>query len=65
MLVLIYGGGFMKIYKAYKFRLYPNIDQQELINKTLGCARFVYNTMLYEKKHCIKKINLQKQKMSV
>ena len=35
----------MRIYKAYKFRLYPNIDQQELINKTLGCARFVYNTI--------------------
>ena len=55
----------MKIYKAYKFKLYPNIEQQELINKTLGCARFVYNTMLYEKKLCIKKIKLQKQKMIV
>ncbi|HIS90052.1 MAG TPA: helix-turn-helix domain-containing protein, partial [Candidatus Faecisoma merdavium] len=39
----------MKIYKAYKFRLYPNKIQQHLINKTLGCTRFIYNTMLYER----------------
>ncbi|HGS9436068.1 TPA: helix-turn-helix domain-containing protein, partial [Clostridioides difficile] len=25
--------------KAYKFRLYPNKKQQELINKTFGCCR--------------------------
>ena len=29
--------------KAYKFRLYPNQIQKELINKTFGCTRFVYN----------------------
>ncbi|MDC9237096.1 helix-turn-helix domain-containing protein, partial [Clostridioides difficile] len=23
--------------KAYKFRMYPNKKQQELINKTFGC----------------------------
>ncbi|HBM7316958.1 TPA: helix-turn-helix domain-containing protein, partial [Clostridioides difficile] len=23
--------------KAYKFRVYPNKKQQELINKTFGC----------------------------
>lgn len=32
--------------KAYKFRLYPNAQQAELIRKTCGCARFVYNTTL-------------------
>ena len=52
----------MKIYKAYKFRLYPNIDQQELINKTLGCARFVYNTMLYEKETLYKENKIKKTK---
>ena len=36
----------MKIYKAYKFRLYPTDDQKILINKTLGCKRFVYNHYL-------------------
>lgn len=32
--------------KAYKFRLYPNKQQEELINKTFGCCRFVYNRYL-------------------
>lgn len=32
--------------KAYKFRLYPSKQQEELIRKTCGCARFVYNTTL-------------------
>jgi len=41
---------FMKIYKAYKFKLYPNNDQKELINKTLGCTRFIYNHYLSKKK---------------
>ena len=46
----------MKIYKAYKFRLYPNYEQIILINKTFGCSRFVYNHYLdYEKKNGVKK----------
>ena len=52
----------MKIYKAYKFRLYPNKEQQELINKTLGCTRFVYNTMLYEKEKLYKENKITKSK---
>lgn len=32
--------------KAYKYRIYPNKKQQELIQKTFGCCRFVYNTYL-------------------
>ena len=40
----------MIINKAYKFRLYPNDKQRELINKTLGCTRFIYNYMLGKKK---------------
>lgn len=36
----------MTINKAYKFRLYPNNKQKELINKTLGCTRFIYNYFL-------------------
>ena len=31
---------------GFKFRIYPNKTQQELINKTLGCCRFVYNHFL-------------------
>ena len=32
--------------KAYKYRIYPNKKQQEIITKTFGCCRFVYNTYL-------------------
>ena len=39
----------MKKNKAYKFRLYPNMDQGSLIDKTIGCARFIYNQMLADK----------------
>lgn len=34
------------IYKSYKYRIYPNKAQQELIAKTFGCCRFVYNQIL-------------------
>ena len=40
----------MKINKAYKFRLYPNDSQKELINKTIGSTRLIYNIMLSKKK---------------
>ena len=33
-------------HKAYKFRIYPNQEQELLIVKTIGCARFVYNYFL-------------------
>ena len=29
--------------KGIKFRIYPNKEQQSLINRTLGCVRFIYN----------------------
>lgn len=32
--------------KAFKYRIYPNKKQKELIQKTFGCARFVYNYFL-------------------
>ena len=34
------------MYKAYKFRMYPNKTQQLLIHKTFGCYRFIYNYFL-------------------
>lgn len=34
---------------SYKFRIYPNADQQTLIQKTFGCARFVYNHFLAQR----------------
>ncbi|NBG87238.1 IS200/IS605 family element RNA-guided endonuclease TnpB [Isachenkonia alkalipeptolytica] len=33
-------------HKAYKFRIYPNREQEILIAKTIGCSRFVYNHFL-------------------
>jgi putative transposase len=35
--------------KAFKFRIEPSLTQKVLINKTLGCVRFLYNQMLNEK----------------
>ena len=34
------------MYKAYKFRLYPNDEQKILINKTFGSTRYTYNYYL-------------------
>ena len=34
------------INRGYKFRLYPNKKQQQLILSTFGCCRFVYNRYL-------------------
>ena len=39
----------MKILKGYVFRLYPDKKQEELINKTIGCCRFIYNYFLDDK----------------
>ena len=32
--------------KAYKYRIYPNKRQKELLAKSFGCCRFVYNHFL-------------------
>lgn len=36
----------MQYTKGYKYRIYPNKTQQSLIDRTLGCCRFVYNHFL-------------------
>ena len=35
-----------KINKSFKVRIYPNKVQKVLINKTFGCARYIYNFFL-------------------
>mgnify|MGYP001021860854 FL=1 len=35
--------------KAYQYRCYPTNLQKELVNKTIGCARFIYNRMLSDR----------------
>ena len=39
----------MNIYKAYKIRLYPNLEQSIIINNNLGSSRFIYNYFLDKK----------------
>jgi len=34
------------VYKSFKFRLYPDNKQKELLNKSFGCSRFIYNYYL-------------------
>ena len=38
------------MYKSYRFRLYPTTNQIELIHKTFGCTRVVYNHYLEKQK---------------
>ena len=35
--------------KSFKYRLYPNKEQESLIQKTFSCCRFIYNKMLEDK----------------
>ena len=42
--------------KALKIRIYPNVEQTSLLNKTFGCTRFVYNSMLSERKEVYSKL---------
>ena len=34
---------------SYKFRIYPNREQENLIQRTFGCCRFVFNHFLAER----------------
>ena len=36
--------------KSFKYRLYPNKEQEIQIQKTFGCCRFVYNQTLAHRK---------------
>jgi len=41
----------MKIFKkAYKFRIYPTLEQINFFAKSFGCVRKVYNLMLDDRK---------------
>jgi putative transposase len=39
----------MIIHQAYKFRLYPNTEQRQALDRQFGCARFVYNYFLRQR----------------
>ncbi len=36
----------MDIKRAYRFRFYPTPEQEQVLTRTFGCARFAYNYML-------------------
>lgn len=36
-------------YKAYRYRIYPNCEQEIFFEKTFGCTRFIWNKMLSDK----------------
>lgn len=36
--------------KAYKFRIYPTVEQKIMFAKTFGCVRFIYNHLLCDKR---------------
>jgi len=36
----------MDVKRAYRFRFYPTPEQEEILARTFGCVRFVYNHML-------------------
>jgi len=50
-----------KIYKTYKFRIYPNKTQEILLNKTFGCTRFIFNQMLAERKEVYEQFKNDKE----
>ena len=40
-----------EVIKGYKFRIYPNEEQKEKIEKTFGACRYTYNGMLAYRQH--------------
>ena len=44
--------------KSFKVRIYPNEEQKILVDKTFGCARYVYNYMLNLKQKLYKNFNI-------
>ena len=43
------------INKTYRFRIFPDKEQEVLLNKHFGCSRFIYNYFLNERKELYQK----------
>ena len=57
----------MQILKGYVFRFNQNMEQETLINKTIGSTRFIYNNFLRDKidtYNNTKKVNYHMTKIS-
>lgn len=50
--------------KGYKYRIYPNKQQEKQIQKTFGCKRFVYNQCLVYRQKQYKENNISMNKTS-
>lgn len=37
-------------HKSYKFRIYPTPEQEQVLRQTIGCARFIYNWALAQRR---------------
>lgn len=49
--------------RAYRYRIYPTREQADLINKTIGCARLLYNLTLEDlNQQCRQGVNSPKMK---
>ena len=46
-----------EIYKSYRFRIYPNKEQQAVLARYFGSVRFVYNHFLAERKRQYEETN--------
>ncbi len=46
----------VRVQRGYKYRLYPNKYQKQILNKTFGCVRYVYNHGLERKEKSYKEV---------
>ena len=46
----------VRVQRGYKYRLYPNKYQKQMLNKTFGCVRYVYNHGLEQKEKSYKEV---------
>ncbi len=49
--------------RAIKIRVYPNQNQKEVLDKTFGCCRFIYNKMLEERIQSYKEFKDDKESL--
>ena len=53
------------IKRAYKFRIYPTLEQISFFAKSFGCVKKVHNLMLDDRKKLMKNINQQELKLNI
>jgi putative transposase len=53
------------VLRAYKYRIYPNQEQEILINKHFGCVRWVYNYALDKKNRVYQEENISLSRFDI